>query len=343
MTREIDAASWSVSVLPLPRRMVRARAVGFVERHPFGIAESAAGKGQVCRWSNGAPELLSFEKFKHFSVASGSGDAIAGTFSNARTGASGAVVWRSERDGTTRSASLHDARFESTHALGVRGDRVFGIGVNKGKPSQRPPDCGLVWTLGGGLREIALAADVQVFDGDGTRLVGSIDGRAAYWPGEASGPIDFGEPGEIHALDGELQIGFVWAGLHPRAALWRGSAGTKVDLTPDGFDVSAARDGREGWQVGWVRPTGVDRHGNTAMNDRASLWRGKAESWIDLNALLPAETYNISDAHGIMIRGDELSIAGVAGCYVVDDPASNRPTHVPGTMHAVVWRARLVG
>lgn len=100
-------------------------------------------------------------------------------------------------------------------------------------------------------------------------------GQAAIWPtiGQSwnslhPGTFNVDRASTIYGMDETEQ-----AGRHTRdgAALWRGTAGSYVDLDPvDGpGGYSAALACANGVQVGWV-------------GNRAALWRGTKESFVDL-------------------------------------------------------------
>jgi hypothetical protein len=180
---------------------------------------------------------------------------------------------------------------------------------------------------------------------DGTAVAGSIDGRAAWWPALDAEPIDLTPTdvmsSEVDGLDDGLQIGIAWKGLCARAALWRGDAASFTDLTPHGFETAGAHAGARGWQVGYVRAKDTTRDGSTGSDNRAVLWQGAPDRWVDLNALLPARRYNASVAWAIAVVGDELRVCGEASRYEARDPDTARESHFVPVAHPVVWTARL--
>ena len=148
---------------------------------------------------------------------------------------------------------------------------------------------------------------------------------------------------EVQALDGEMQIGIAWKGMCARAGFWRGTAASFCDITPKGFQSGGALGGTRGFQVGYVRVKDTMRNGSTADDNRAVLWQGAADRWIDLNALLPAKTYNASVAWAIEIRGDAVHVCGEARHYEVNNPGTPQESHVVPVAHPVLWTARLGG
>jgi hypothetical protein len=338
----LDSASWKVTLLPYPKRFSRSKALGFCGGHAVGMAETARGKSHACWWPDGQAELLSLEGYKELHVLFARGHSIPGSWSKGIS--SGAVVWRL-RDGTLVGTDLHDRRFEKTWAECAERGLVLGVGVHKGNLGTRSPDSGLVWREDGTRHEIIGSGDVALKGSDGTRLVGSVDGRAALWsdPGATSvdlAPAGFGAS-EVHALDGDIQAGVVFKGMTARAALWRGSADSFVDLTPAGYEVARALHAAAGWQVGFVRRTDTTRNGSSSFADQAAVWRGTNDEWIDLNALLPPESgLNASVAWSIECQGDGVQICGEASRYDVSDPGTDRESHFVPAAQAVVWTAR---
>jgi hypothetical protein len=340
----IDPSSWDVAVLPLPKRFTRAKALGFCGGHAVGMVESSRGKSQACWWPGDQPELLSLGAYKELQALSARGDRIAGSWSKGSSGARGAVVWRLN-EGTLVGTDLHDRRFEQTWAECAEHGFVLGVGVHKGRLGARPPDSGLVWRDDGTCIEVPGAEDVCLKGTDGTRLVGSVGGRGAFWPAAGEAAVDLAPPGfissEVYAIDGDTQVGVVFKGITARAALWKGSADSFADLTPADYQVSRAFHASHGWQVGFVRQKDVTRNGSSNLADQAALWQGSSDRWIDLNALLPAESgWNASVAWSIEWRDDRLQICGEASQYEVSDPGTDRESHFVPAAQAVIWRAR---
>jgi len=99
-------------------------------------------------------------------------------------------------------------------------------------------------------------------------------GAKAQWaviylnPSKASSSVATG------VADGQ-QVGRATVGGIGRASLWRGSAGTWVDLQPAEWASSVASGVGGGQQVGYVIDGAGVHH--------ASLWTGSAGSWVDLH------------------------------------------------------------
>jgi hypothetical protein len=342
---DIDPQSWQVAILPLPKRFSRGMALGFCGGHAVGRAEALRGGSVGCWWSGGQPELLALAGHKEVAAGGAAGELIAGQWKRSKSGAMGAVVW-TLRDGALEGANRHEPAYERSWATGAGGGAVVGVGRPPGKLGQRARSVGLVWQAGGAPAVVSGAGDVQLFATDGTRVAGSVDGHATLWPSPAATPIELAPAAmpasEVQALDGELQIGIVWKGMCARAAFWRGTAASFVDLTPAGIQTARALGAAQGYQVGFVRTRDNTRNGNAGCDNRAVLWQGAADRWVDLNALLPADKYNASTAWAIDIRGDSVRICGEASRYEADRAGTPQESHFVPVAHPVLWTARLM-
>lgn len=340
----IDASSWRATILPLPKRCSRGTATGFCGGHPAGRAEAARAQSHGCWWPEGRPELLVLKGHKDLAAGRAAGEVIPGNW-RGTTGDLGAVIWTRRGDGLA-GTDRHDRSFTRTWATGAGGGAVVGVGAPPRQPGILAPNVGLVWREGEPTKVVTGAGEVRLFATDGTRLAGSIAGRATWWLSALAEPIDLAPKGmaasEIETLDGEWLIGTAWKGLCARAGLWRGTAGSFVDLTPAKFQTSRGHGGAGGFQVGYVRVKDTTRSGSAGSDNRAVLWQGAASRWIDLNALLPP-TYNASIAWAIEIRGDDVRICGEAGRYEVTDAGTSRESHGLPVAHPVLWTARLEG
>ncbi len=146
---------------------------------------------------------------------------------------------------------------------------------------------------------------------------------------------------EVAALDGELQVGTAWKGMCARAGLWHGTAASFVDLTPRGFKAGQVSGGSRGYQVGFVRARDLTKDGTPGSDNRAVLWQGAADRWLDLNALLPASEYNASMAKAIMVHGDRVLVCGEANRYEVTHAGTRQESHAVPIAHPVLWTAQL--
>lgn len=208
----------------------------------------------------------------------------------------------------------------------------------------RGPDVGLLWRDGADPVVIDGPGDVSLRATDGVQIAGSIRGRAMLWREVGQDPIDLAPDksfaSEIEALDGEYQIGSVFKGMCARAGLWQGSAASFRDLTPKGFQTARAYGAAQGLQVGMVRVKDVTRNGSTGCDNRAVLWEGAPDRWVDLNAMLPPD-YNASVAWAITVSGNEIRICGEASRYEATHAGSANEDHCVPIAHPAVWSARL--
>lgn len=343
----IDPRSWTVTILPLPKRFSRGVAYGFCSGHPVGRAETARGKSFGCWWPDNEPLLLAFdEKNKEVTAGRPSGGELIPGHRSGKGGAMKAVAWKLDGECLV-PADLHDESYESTWATGAGGGVVVGMGTPPGKLGKRGPDVGLLWRDGAETAVITGIGNVNILATDGTRLAGSLDGRATLWPSAGATPIDLAPasmpPSEVDALDAEWQVGIAWKGMCARAGLWRGTAASFCDLTPDGFESGRAFGAAEGYQAGFVRRRDTTLNGSSGSDDCAVLWQGAANRWFNLNELLPEKKYNASVAWAIEVRGDTVRICGEASRYEVSDPGTPQESHFVPVAHPVLWTARLGG
>ena len=335
--------AWSATLLPHPKRFSRSKAIGFCSDAPVGTAETNAGKTSACWWPGGQAELLVLEGFSELDALFARGDTIPGSWNRRKSGKGGAAAWRASETGLV-GRDLHDPRFERTWAEGAGGGLVVGVGVHKGKLGRRPRNSGLVWDEAGTIREITAGEDVSLGATDGTRLAGSVGGRAALWPAIDAAPIDLATEAmpasELRALDDSLQIGYAFGHDSARAVIWNGTPESLRDLTPEGFAEARAFDGAHGFQVGFVRARQATPSGLAAFDDRAVIWNGSPDRWLDLNAVLPPP-FNASTAWAIQFTRDSVLICGEAKEVEVSDPGTARESHGIARCQAVLWTAEL--
>lgn len=341
----IDFDSWTATLLPHPKRHVRSKAIGFCQAFPVGSAESAAGRSAGCWWPDGVATLLMLDGHKDLSAIVARGNAIGGAWNKRTSGRSGACAWQFEA-GALTARDLHRSSFEQTWAEGVGAGLVLGVGTFSGKLGRRPPKCGLVWDAAGDVTEVRAAGDVSLRATDGTRLAGSVDGRAALWPVFDAPAVDLASDrmpaSEVHALDGALQVGYAFDERAARAMLWHGTAASARDLTPAGHAEARAFDGTNGYQVGFVRARLTTPSGLSAFDNRAVIWQGTPDSCFDLNAVLPAP-FNASVAWALCFTDDTVKVCGEALRVDVSDAGTAREYHGVALAQAVVWTARLTG
>lgn len=164
----------------------------------------------------------------------------------------------------------------------------------------------------GGARQGGYAS---VFDGVAYRA------HPVIWNASSDDPVDLlPEPwssGYVYDLAGDTQVGFVHDGTNPHAALWSGTPASFLDLNPTQYSYSTIYAISGGQQVGFVGPAGplaavwfgspescVRLHptsmrwseawatdgqvqGGRAsipfIGTHACLWRGTADSFVDMN------------------------------------------------------------
>lgn len=336
--------TWQVTILPLPKRFARGSAFGFCGGHPVGRAENARARSVGCWWPGGQPEFITLEGHEHVATGGAAGDLIPGQWV-AQDGGLGAALWR-VRDGRLAGTVLHDPAYENTWATAAGGDAVVGVGQPRSQPGRYARKVGLLWRGGSAATVIAAEGDVALFATDGTQVAGSVHGRATLWPSATAAPVDLSSKSsmsEVQSLDGDLQIGVAFKGMCARAGTWRGSAATFADLTPPGFETGRAIGGAGGYQVGFVRVRDTTKDGGGGSDNRAVLWQGSADCWLDLNAMLPATKYNASVASAIEIQGGTVYICGEASRFEIDRLGTPYETHVVPVAHPVLWTARLAG
>ena len=131
------------------------------------------------------------------------------------------------------------------------------------------------------------------YAGTGTSIAGSASTpgglHAMLWPtSNLKAPNDLNPAGysssEAYGVGGRLQVGYavLTSTNQYHAILWRGSATSKVDLTPPSVSSAyvEATDGKT--EVGG---------GSVSTSNHAMLWRGTAKSMIDLNPSVFVKSY----------------------------------------------------
>jgi hypothetical protein len=110
--------------------------------------------------------------------------------------------------------------------------------------------------------------------------------HALLWNGSASGAIDLGTGTAAAVSDGQ-QVG----DANGRAALWMGSAASRIDLHPAQWGQSVAAGVSGGRQVGWATrsvPCTTKKgrcNGGDRIETHPFLWSGSAASAVDLTPL----------------------------------------------------------
>ncbi len=213
------------------------------------------------------------------------------------------------------------------------------------KPGEYARKVGLVWRNGSGPAVVSAESDVALNATDGTAVAGNVRGKAALWSSPTAAPTLLHPEklfmSEVKALDGDVQAGSAWKGMRSRAAIWRGSAESFVDVTPKAFQVGIISASAVGYQVGSVRAKENTKNGTPGSDNRALLWQGAADRTFDLHALLEGTPYNASMAMAIEVEGDVVRICGQASRYEVDRAGTPHEQHVVPEAVPVVWTGRL--
>jgi len=162
---------------------------------------------------------------------------------------------------------------------------------------------------------------------------------AALWTGSASSFVNLHPAGSsrsiAYATSGVLQGGFVAVSFgkvsYPHAVIWHGSVETMEDVNPIGAYLSVIRDAIGDWQVGYANfndPHFLSGGVIYYLGNHAGLWKGTAESFVDLHSVLDQSVYSQSFADGMWLDGRKIKIAGWA-----DTKA--------GQTHAILWTITL--
>ena len=241
-----------VTILPLPKRLSRAKAFGFCGGNAVGEGESR-GPGVPHWWPGGKAEALTHPTQKRLSARMATGDVIPGFWTRSSGGFGGAVGWRLV-NGALEAVELEQGKgWESTIAMGAGGGAFAGSGERKTKKGERSVDVALFWRPDGSLVELPPAepgSEAAATATDGEWVVGHAGRtggqRAALWPADGSRLVLLGDDrslSEASAVGDGEQVGLRWTRQGSVAALWRGSAASFVDLhafVPAPWNASSA-------------------------------------------------------------------------------------------------------
>ncbi len=343
-TTELGIVDWQLTVLQLPKRFARGKALGFCQGWPVGQAETSRAKVAATWWPQGKPELLTLNGYKEVRASSAHGAVIAGGWQKDQGEHRGAAAW-TWADNQLRGLDLHDPRFDRTWARAAAGDWIIGSGVPPRVAGVRTRNVGLVWRLGEAAHILAdPETEVAIHCTDGVSVGGGRDGRATWWPSLEAEPVDLESPGwsgsTLFALDGEAQYGSAFRGGRARAARWAGGPETLVDFTPEGVETATILGACQGFQVGSLRTRYACQGGSPGCDERAVVWRGGADRWFDLNSLL-GEPYNSSIAYAVERFGSEIRICGEVRRCEVSNPNTKQESHFIPRANPAVWTGRL--
>ena len=245
-----------------------------------------------------------------------------------------ALLWR----GTANSVvDLHPKGFFMTYAQGISGGQQVGYGGHANPANDSSVDRHAMLWSGSATSVVDLNGDYtgssEAWGVSGGSQVGSgtvpegTFGRvhALMWHGTAASVVDLHPSGffssQALAISGNQQVGYgresgFCIGPPPDFALvWRSSPGNIVTLI-GGLNQTRAAATSGGEQVG---------NDGGWPNRHAMLWRGSADSRVDLHAFLPSGFVS-STATGISSSGDIVGYAALPG----DLPSP--PTH------AILWK-----
>ena len=339
----IELDSWDARILPLPKGFSRGAAFGFCGGYPVGRAEHVRSGAVGCWWPEENPELLTFEKKKSLATGRASGNIIPGHFRIEKSENLSPLAWRFTPRGLEASPLAADS-YRTAFASATGGGLIIGVGTPAARTSASIDDDGLAWAEDESPRKVG-SGQISLVATDGTRVGGNIGRHAVYWPVSGAEPVDLSPLkmpiSQVQSFDDEYQIGIAWKGMRARAALWKGSAESFIDLTPKGFETSSAYSGRQGYQVGSVRPKDLTRSETPGYDNRAVLWQGDSNHWFDLNGLLEPKGYNASVAWAIEVIDGKLHICGEALKYEVGNPGTPSESHFLPVAHPVLWTAHL--
>ena len=303
-----------------------------------------------CWWPASVPTPIDAGAHKRIGIGGAGGNDIAGYFSRSDGSEGGALGWRLE-DGALRLRELHPAQgWEWTRAQGAGGGCLAGSGQPKAARGVRTRDRPLCWLADGRMVELPLlepGSEALACATDGVHVVGHAKCRegqcAVLWAVDGSSAVMLesldGLSEVCGVADGE-QVGYFWAEGGARAALWRGTAASRVDLTPVGFADARAFGCGGGYQVGFVTRRRQTRSGGANPLTRAALWAGSAQSRIDLQALLPPP-WNASSAVAVGVFGDTLRVVVEAQQVVMENEGTRNERYFLAAQVPVTWGTKI--
>ena len=242
--------------------------------------------GATTAWSQPRYEaiILHSERIpsvRSFGLGIGAGEQV-GKTTPFFTGESRALLWRGGADSVVDlSVPGWDGSFATVASGGRQAGYLYGdgrmiagmwSGTADSFVSLHPDGYDFTWIFG-------MAGNQQV--GAGRPRVQSTTAEwAMLWRGTADSAVllHLNDLSYIRSralgTDGEVQVGVAQrADLTSAPVLWRGSADTMVDLTPEGFLGGEAYAAAGGQQVGWLQGQGGS----------AVIWFGSAENYVILN------------------------------------------------------------
>jgi hypothetical protein len=338
LRERLDVSSITVNFLPLPKGRKRAAAIGFCGSDPIATVEGPGNSAPPWRWVHGKPEQLTFQDVRKIGASGSSPNQVAGLWYTPNHDER-ALVWTRNGD-AMRAVELHPDKWQKSNAVACSDGQQIGYGYVK---FAKDPCRALLWN---GSRESLIV------------LTGPDPSVEVMGNGVSAG----------------VQVGTYGGSVRKHACMWRGSAGSFIDLHPDGSlvgsDATAAGDGQQvgiawdeelaGRAALWsgssetfrnLGPDGFVRShashcargfqaGWVARKDRgmlirAALWNGAAEDWLDLQDFLP-DPWTASWVRGLYVSGDRLLILGTAQQAVMSGGYEVNAGQVP-----VIWEGKL--
>jgi hypothetical protein len=228
-----------------------------------------------------------------------------------------AILWQ----GTPASAvDLHPEGFASSGAGGVSGAVQSGSVTTVAPVVTRAALWrGTPWSFvdlhPASASESSAGRTDGVLQGGYARFGSSIP-QATLWSGTPQSCVVLSTSwSEVRGMAAGVQVGYVTLANRDRAAVWRGSAESFVDLTPPG------------WAMRLHATTGRLHVGDGGFSTLAGPWInfGTVDSWLDLRQFLPPPYTSFASARAVYQDGDRVYVGGWA-----TNPAS-------GLHEAILW------
>jgi hypothetical protein len=340
VTREFGLDDWSVSVLPLPNGKQLSVLAGFCEGDAIAnLLPKSGASHKPCRWQGGVRTEFGFARGKDLLAAAARGNDVVGYWS---TSIRSPLHWCADENGSMVATELPKQGYSNVEVRCTGGGAHAGIGYRKMSKGQTQMVVdGLLWRDGELIRlqnpqgETSFV-DVDVDGTDGEWQVGALGSmvskRATLWRGSSDTAVDLGGGKDSHAYavrDGE-QVGAMYKDDFAFPVLWRGTAGSVVELAPKGFAGGYAWDCAGGIQVGQLFQNGH-------RQALPVLWRG-TERYLGLHEMLPESLeWSGAGARVIEVEGDQVRILSAAWGHVKEKGITVEKRH------AIVWKARRTG
>jgi hypothetical protein len=308
-TERIAPNRLSFHLVPLPKGVKGTRGAVFVGGEPAGTYAKSTNKTFLCTATStialGIPEAA---------APLGPETVYAGTLWTGKKNAARAMAW-TIRGAAAIGCALPSANFAASFAAAADGAHVVGTG----EPPGDAPSRAVLW-IGGQEPPSLLAnphdptASTAAYAVSGDTQGGSsggMDSDACIWHGSTESIVMLPPPeifaSCVRAVCGSEQAGDFVRSIETsalkRAALWRGSADSFVDLTPDGVAIASATACVDRFQAGWIEEA------PRSQRFRAWLWAGSAASSIDLHSMVGGD-WTSSSVYRAHLDGRRLLLLG---------------------------------